>query len=118
MNLLPELAVILATYNEAENLPLLVEALEGLGEDLQLVVVDDCSPDGTGSVAQQLSSKFGNITIVNRPSRLGLGSALQTSLAAAIGGDLSRSRLISYAQHRTSLGNGKFIGRTVPALTI
>ena len=81
---MPELAVVLATYNEAENLPQLVEALEGLGEDLQIVVVDDNSPDGTGLVAQQLSSRFGNITIVNRPSRMGLGSALQTGLAVAL----------------------------------
>ena len=73
-SLLVELAVILATYNEAEN----------LREDLQLVVVDDASPDGTGMVAQQLSSRFGNIDIVNRPAKLGLGSALQCGLAVAL----------------------------------
>ena len=61
--------MILATYNEAENLTQLIEALEGIVEDQQLVVVvDDNSPDGTGLIAQQLSSKFGNIIIVNRPS--------------------------------------------------
>ena len=79
-----ELAVILATYNEAENLTQLVEALEDLREDLQLVVVDDASPDGTGMVAQQLSSRFGNIDIVNRPAKQGLGSALQCGLAVAL----------------------------------
>ena len=79
-----ELAVILATYNEAENLTQLVEALESLREDLQLVVVDDNSPDGTGLVAQQLASRFGNITIVKRPAKQGLGSALQTGLAKAL----------------------------------
>ncbi len=83
-SLLAELAVILATYNEAENLTLLVEALEDLKEDLHLVVVDDASPDGTGLIAQQLSSKFGNIDIVNRPAKLGLGSALQCGLAVAL----------------------------------
>jgi len=71
---LAELAVILATYNEAEN----------LREDLQLVVVDDASPDGTDLIAQQLSSRFGNIAIVNRPAKLGLGSALQCGLAVAL----------------------------------
>ena len=81
---LTELAVILATYNEAENLTQLVEALEDLGEDLQLVVVDDDSPDGTGLIAQQLSSSFGNITIINRSSKQGLGSALQTGLAVSL----------------------------------
>ena len=74
---MPELTLVLATYNEAENLPPLVEALEESGEDLHLVVVDDDSPDGTGRIAQQLSEQFGNITVVSRPGRLGLGSALQ-----------------------------------------
>ncbi len=81
---LTELAVILATYNEAENLTQLVEALESLGEDLQLVAVDDDSPDGTGLIAQQLSSSFGNITIINRSAKQGLGSALQTGLAVSL----------------------------------
>ena len=48
---MPELALVLATYNEAENLPPLVEALEESREDLHLVVDDD-SPDGTGWIAQ------------------------------------------------------------------
>ena len=81
---MPELAVILATYNEADNLERLVEALESLATDLQLVVVDDNSPDGTGLIAQQLSTRFGNITLVNRPAKLGLGSALQSGLAVAL----------------------------------
>ena len=73
---MPALTLVLATYNEAENLPPLVEALEESGEDLHLVVDDD-SPDGTALIAQQLSAQFGNITVVSRPGRLGLGSALQ-----------------------------------------
>ena len=81
---MPELAVVIATYNEAENLGPLVEALENLGQDLHLVVVDDDSPDGTGLIAQRLSSKFGNITVVNRPGKLGLGTALQAGLAVAL----------------------------------
>ena len=81
---MPELAVILATYNEAENLGQLVEALECLELDLQLVVVDDDSPDGTGLIAQRLSERFGNITLVNRPAKLGLGSALQNGLTVAL----------------------------------
>jgi dolichol-phosphate mannosyltransferase len=82
--IVPELAVIIATYNEADNLGQLVDALEGLELDLQLVVVDDDSPDGTGLIAEQLSTRFGNITIVNRPAKLGLGSALQNGLAAGL----------------------------------
>jgi len=81
---LPELALVLATYNEAENLPPLLEGLEESGEDLHLVVVDDDSPDGTGRTAHQLSKRFGNITIASRPGRLGLESALQAGMAAAL----------------------------------
>ena len=80
---MPELAIVLATYNEAENLPPLIEALEGLGEDLEIVLVDDSSPDGTYKVAQRLSDRFGNLTLIQRPAKLGLGSALRDGLAAA-----------------------------------
>ena len=79
-----ELAVVLATYNEAENLAVLVESLEGLGEDLELFIVDDNSQDGTRAVAENLSAKFHNVNIINRPSKLGLGSALRTGLSAAL----------------------------------
>ena len=51
---MPELTLVLATDNEAENLPPLAEALEESGDYLHLVVDYD-SPDGTGRIAQQLS---------------------------------------------------------------
>jgi len=82
-----ELAVVLATYNEAENLAVLVESLEGLGEDLELFIVDDNSNDGTREVAEYLSAKFHNLNIINRPRKLGLGSALRTGLSAALATD-------------------------------
>jgi len=80
----PELAIVLATYNEAANLVPLVEALERLDEDLHLLVVDDNSPDGTQRVAQELAATFGNITVIGRPGKLGLGSALREGLKAAL----------------------------------
>ena len=82
-----ELAIVLATYNEADNLGPLVDALERLGEDLHLLVVDDNSPDGTQRVAQGLSATYGNITIIGRPGKLGLGSALREGLKAALATD-------------------------------
>jgi dolichol-phosphate mannosyltransferase len=81
---LSELVIVLATYNEASNLPTLVVALEGLGLDLDLLVVDDNSPDGTQQVAQQLSTTFGNISVISRPGKLGLGSALCDGMRAAL----------------------------------
>ena len=82
-----ELAIVLAVYNEAENLPILVDTLEGLGEDLEIIVVDDSSPDGTARIARQLSGKYGNLTLIQRPAKLGLGSALRDGMAAALTGD-------------------------------
>ena len=82
-----ELAIVLAVYNEAENLPVLVDALEGLDESLEIIVVDDSSPDGTGCLARRLSDRYGNLTLVQRPAKLGLGSALRDGMAAALAGD-------------------------------
>ncbi len=72
----PELSLIIPTYNEAENLPRLVErvhrALEG--HAFELVVVDDDSPDGTAAVAEELSRDF-PLKLVVRTGRRGLATA-------------------------------------------
>ena len=78
--------VVLATYNEADNLPSLVERLEGLAEDFHIYVVDDNSPDGTTAVAEELAGRYGNISVVTRRGKQGLGSALRTGIRAALKG--------------------------------
>ena len=80
------LGLVLATYNEAGNLPILVERLTGLNLPLKLhiYIVDDNSPDGTSSVADRLASQYGNISLITRPRKLGLGSALRDGLSAAL----------------------------------
>ena len=80
------IGVVLPTYNEADNLPRLVERLEGLypPQDIHIFVVDDSSPDGTSGVAQELASQYGNMTLISRPRKLGLGSALREGMAAAL----------------------------------
>jgi len=71
-----QIAVILPTYNEAENLPKLVSALLSLPLELSVLVVDDHSPDGTGAVADQLSSQYvGRVSVLHRAGKLGLRSA-------------------------------------------
>ena len=61
-------SVILPTYNERQNLPLivalLVEAFSSARLSYELVIVDDNSPDGTGDVAERLQATFGNDRIV------------------------------------------------------
>lgn len=79
-----ELAVVLPTYNEAGNLALVVNDLEGLGLDLHLLIIDDNSQDGTQQVANELAQAFGNVTVIVRPAKLGLGSALRIGLKEAL----------------------------------
>ncbi len=71
------LFVILPTYNEAQNLPGVIEALFALPiKDLSIVVVDDSSPDGTGVLAEELAQNHpGQMVVLHRPEKLGLGSA-------------------------------------------
>lgn len=73
-------AVILPTYNEVQNLPLLTERLFSLPiDDLRLLILDDNSPDGTGRVADELAEAHaGKIQVIHRPGKLGLGSAYIT----------------------------------------
>ena len=73
-------SIILPTYNERENLPiivwLLVENLEGK-MDFEIIIIDDGSPDGTLDVAKNLQSIYGEDRIVLKPreKKLGLGTA-------------------------------------------
>jgi dolichol-phosphate mannosyltransferase len=89
----PFYSVLLPTYNERENLPyvvyLIAEAFtnSGLGCAYEIVIVDDASPDGTGTVAVALRDLYGRerIVLAPRPARLGLGSAYRHGAASASG---------------------------------
>lgn len=67
-------SVVIPTYNEKDNLKQLVEAILSVS-DVEIVVVDDGSPDGTAELARQLSATY-NIKVVERPGKLGLSSAI------------------------------------------
>jgi dolichol-phosphate mannosyltransferase len=74
-----KVSLIIPTYNEAENLSLLFEEIDGIIDknniDLEYIVVDDNSPDGTGEVAEKLSQIY-PIKVIHRTGKLGLGSAV------------------------------------------
>jgi dolichol-phosphate mannosyltransferase len=79
--------VVLPTYNEAANLPVIVEELIGLPlTALHILVADDNSPDGTGGVADQLADKYGadRVTVVHRPGKEGLGRAYVDGMTRAM----------------------------------
>jgi len=69
--------VVIPTYNEAENLPKIAAEIFSLAiSDLEILVVDDDSPDGTGRVADQLVEKYaGCFHVIHRPAKSGLGTA-------------------------------------------
>ncbi len=67
---------VIPTYNEAENLQKIVDAVFALPIPINLLIVDDNSPDGTGVMAEDLKTKFpGRIQVMHRKGKLGLGSA-------------------------------------------
>ncbi|GMR09704.1 MAG: polyprenol monophosphomannose synthase [Anaerolineae bacterium] len=72
-----QLTVVIPTYNEAENLPSLIDNLVATSiSNLKLIIVDDGSPDGTGQLAEELAIRLpGRLSVVHRPGKMGLGSA-------------------------------------------
>lgn len=79
--------VVLPTYQEAASLPKITQALMGLPlPALQVLVVDDNSPDGTGEIAEKLAEQYGRnrIGVVHRRSKEGLGRAYVDGMARAV----------------------------------
>ncbi len=83
---MPKTMVILPTYNEAENLPLMAHALFELGlNDFHVLVVDDNSPDGTGQIAEDLARQHpGHMGVLHNSSKGGLGPAYKLGFKRAI----------------------------------
>jgi glycosyltransferase involved in cell wall biosynthesis len=70
------LTVIVPTYNERENVASLVKQLLALPLALDVIVVEDNSPDGTGEIADRLARQHhGRVTVIHRSGKLGLGTA-------------------------------------------
>jgi dolichol-phosphate mannosyltransferase len=69
--------VVIPTYNEADNLPAITAELIALGVNgLEILIVDDASPDGTGRIADDLAQRYPDtFHIVHRHGKLGLGTA-------------------------------------------
>ena len=73
---MPERAlVVIPTYNEAANLPTLVPQVLAQDSRLDLLVVDDNSPDGTGQIAAALAQQEPRLHVLHREGKLGLGTA-------------------------------------------
>ena len=77
--------VVVPTYNEAENLPLLVRDVLTQDGAIEVLVVDDASPDGTGKLADDLAAEHpGRVHVLHRSGARGLGIAYREGLRHAL----------------------------------
>ncbi len=67
--------VIVPTYNECENIARLIEEVLAQDSRLEVLVVDDGSPDGTGTIVDELSARNPRVHVLHRPRKMGLGTA-------------------------------------------
>jgi len=76
--------IIIPTYNELENLPLLLRQIFSYAPATDVLIVDDNSPDGTGELAEQIRKQNPQLYILHRPGKLGLGTAYIAGFKYAI----------------------------------
>src|SRR5215217_8083001 len=76
--------VVLPTYNERENVQRLLAAVRDTVPDADVLVVDDNSPDGTAILVEETASELGQIKLLHRPGKQGLGSAYRQGFAVAL----------------------------------
>ncbi|MFQ6053994.1 MAG: polyprenol monophosphomannose synthase [Candidatus Bathyarchaeia archaeon] len=84
-----DITVITPVYNERENLSEFIPKIEDIlskeSLDFEIVIVDDNSPDGSGEIADGLKAKYGNIKVLHRPQKMGLGTAYKEGFKLADG---------------------------------
>jgi dolichol-phosphate mannosyltransferase len=76
--------IIIPTYNERENLPLLLKEIFRYAPETDVLIVDDNSPDGTGKFAEEIHQQNSRVHVLHRPGKLGLGTAYIAGFKHAI----------------------------------
>ena len=82
MDIENNIVVIIPTYNESKNISILLDLLVNLSIDI--LIVDDNSPDGTARIVQNFSDNYKSVNLIERPKKLGLGSAYRDGFKWAI----------------------------------
>ena len=83
-SLLGRIVMVIPTYDEADNLPWLVGRLRAAAPQVDVLVVDDNSPDGTGALADRLAAADEAVHVLHRPGKAGLGAAYLAGFAWAL----------------------------------
>ena len=82
--------VIIPTYNEIENINKIIRTTFSLNKDVDILIVDDSSPDGTASSVTELIDEFKNrLFLINRKQKEGLGKAYITGFKWALSNNYS-----------------------------
>ncbi|HPY66941.1 MAG TPA: polyprenol monophosphomannose synthase [Bacteroidales bacterium] len=76
--------VIIPTYKEKENIEALIKSIFSLSVPFEILVIDDNSPDGTASIVKNLQTANNNIHLIERPGKMGLGTAYITGFSWAL----------------------------------
>lgn len=82
-----ETLIVLPTYNEIENLEIILGRIRASGVEADVVIVDDSSPDGTGQLADRLAAADERLSVIHRPVKQGLGPAYISGFAKAATGE-------------------------------
>jgi len=82
--------VVLPTYDEHDNLPKIVPQILAAAPEVDVLVVDDASPDGTGEIADDLARASGRVKVLHRPHKDGLGPAYLAGFAHALAAGYGR----------------------------
>ena len=77
---------IVPTYTEAGNIEALCRSIRVHAPDVGILVVDDNSPDGTADIVERISVEIGDMTVLRRPGKAGLGAAYRAGMRTAIDG--------------------------------
>lgn len=78
--------VVMPTYNEKENVVGILEAIRSAVPAAGILVVDDNSPDGTGALADEAAARLGDVTVLHREGKAGLGAAYRHGFTLALEG--------------------------------
>jgi dolichol-phosphate mannosyltransferase len=76
--------VVLPTYNERDNVEPYLRALRSVSADIDVLVVDDNSPDGTADLAEALGAELGGVAVLRRSEKAGLGSAYRAGFRTVL----------------------------------
>ncbi len=70
-----KILIIIPTYNEIENIEILIKEIYAIDSAIDILIVDDNSPDGTGKQVRKLKDHYNNLFLIEREGKLGLGTA-------------------------------------------